>query len=313
MDEDLTKPRLHGAWGGKLEAEAPDADGMLPVSGCAAPFGVVGWFPGGRYQLSASVEILTPPEPRAQMLLVCHDESRCLTSTAAGRLVFDHREDGLYYRALLNPESGEQKDAWVAVDDGSWKSSSIGFSILASHRIKAVDNSPESTTGDKKVAVTEATKILVWEVSLLPEGAFVGATALAATASGDEAVAKLLAADPRLEARMEAGVWVVRRTWEIDGESERRYDDATGQTTSAVTETYSETTTSGYEEGGSNDDDMDAGGDDEAEASASSGDDRLDSAAGDEQPDNTGSEPRATVMTSADLAAEAAKLRIRRT
>ena len=242
---------LTAEWVGTCEAElSEDDDQTGVVSGVAAPFGVAGRFPmGGGTGLIRLAKgcAVNAPSGLPQLGLVAHDVARPLARTDNNTLEFAVGDDGIDYRMSLYLGNSEKADAYQNVRDRTITAASIGFVINKSRRVKDVDNSAGSTTGDKRVMITEATEITVYEVSLVALGAFAGADAnvTAGLPLAAQDVVDILKADPQIDATHTAGVWTFRRRWDQKGDSEVNYDDESGdmsgKTDTQMSQEWSET------------------------------------------------------------------------
>jgi len=180
---------LHAAF--RLTAEAiRDGDTAGRVRGVALPYNTAGWFPQVERPVmvasgSATDSLLARhvSQERDILLVATHDDNRTLARVGAGTLRFEDSARSLNYSADIDLADPEGLSAYRKVDNGSWSAASVRFHVLESKNIKAVDNSPESTTGDKPVSVLLATKVDIMHVALVPQGAYTGATALAAERS----------------------------------------------------------------------------------------------------------------------------------
>lgn len=157
--------------------EAAERDGDVGViSGVAVPYNVKGRPTGAPRDVkilpgaaTASLIRRARDPERDTMFVAKHDDDYTLARTGKGTLTFTDGPTELRYRAELNLKDPEALVAYEKVRHGDWSAASIGFRV-------------EKHTLDGGVIV--ASQIDIPHLSLVPKGAYRGATALAAAFAG---------------------------------------------------------------------------------------------------------------------------------
>ena len=160
---------------------APD-DRKLPglVEGIAVAYNQVGYFWGERIAVapgaaSESLAARAGSDKRDALVLLAHDSARVLGRMANDTLRFEEREGYLWYQALLNLDDPEGRSVYEKIKRGDFSAASIGFTLEEGEYKKLADNSPEAES-DAPVEVFVASKIDVFEVSLVAQGVYGRAT-----------------------------------------------------------------------------------------------------------------------------------------
>ena len=162
-----------------LTAQPSNGGPAGPVEGMAVTYNQVGYFYGQAVAIAAGAAAASLARRRESqrdiLMLAAHDEARVLGRLSNGTLEFTDSPEGLLYEGELNLDDPEGRAAYEKVKRGDYNAASIGFSILAGKDTAMADNSPEAA-GDELIPVFLATEIDLYEVSLLAQGAFGGAT-----------------------------------------------------------------------------------------------------------------------------------------
>ena len=192
-----------------LTAQPDNGGAVGPVGGIAVTYNQVGHFWGERLMIEpgAAAEALKKrrdSDNRDVLMLAGHDYARVLGRMSNSTLDFEESPEGLLYRGDLNMDDPEGRSAYEKVKRGEYSAASIGFAVLDGREAVRVDNSPEAET-DEPVAVFIAEQIDVFEVSLVAQGVFGGATSrLAALRSQLPAGWAIVPADERPSDLLEA-------------------------------------------------------------------------------------------------------------
>jgi len=172
-----------------LESASGDSAATGRIKGVALPYNAAAHFPAAPVPVkvrpgaaTASLIARARNPERDIMLVATHDDNRTLARFGAGTLFFSDSPEALRFSADLDLQDPEALSAYRKVANGSWSAASVRFTVQEYAEVQEVDNSHESATGDERVAVLAASVVDIDHVALVPQGAFAGASALAAEA-----------------------------------------------------------------------------------------------------------------------------------
>ena len=158
-----------------LQASASNTGKTMEVRGTAYSYNTVGYFPWLGALLIRPGAITADNRPgRDVQALFGHDHNRILARISNQTLNVEFLDDRIDYAMRLNENDTEAQSAWAKVVRGDVNASSMGFYVIDAEMDTYVDNSLD---GDgEEIEVIAATEVQLIEISLVPQGAFAGAS-----------------------------------------------------------------------------------------------------------------------------------------
>ena len=158
--------------------------GRMEVRGTAYQYGVVGHFWFGAMRLEAGSLVLAPGTHRKYrdaLALYAHDSSQVLARMGNNTMDLEFGQEAVTYAMRLNEADSLARDVWARLLREDLNASSIGFLPVEGEWVKAVDNSLDADPENaEEIDVFSVAVAYLAEVSLVPHGAFAGATSMPA-------------------------------------------------------------------------------------------------------------------------------------